>query len=264
MSETLKGNLSQLKLVDILKILCNSQRTGKLALQFKSESGDIYFVAGEIIHAKYNTISGTDAVFNLVGWNEGFFTFIPNISVKNRTIQEQAANIIRRCDTIDADWVEIRKVIPHTNLVFKMSTGTPSEISLNASEWNILRHINSIDSMFEISKKVDIPILDIAKAFYKLYKADLIEILGESVAKEEKRIGIDPGIFRVIEKELAKIIGPMAPIELDDQIADMGESRDTLSKDKLPDLVEVLSGIINDPKKLIGFQKTMLEIIKKI
>jgi len=264
MSETLKGNLSQLKLMDILKILCNSQRTGKLALQAKTETADIYFVQGEIIHAKYGTMAGTDAIYNLIGWNDGFFTFIPNISVKNRTISEPAAAILKRCEAIDADWEEIRKSIPHTNLVFKMSTGTPSEISLNAAEWNILRHINGVHSLAEIAGKVEMPVLDVAKAFYKLYRADLIEILGEATGQEERKVGIDAGIFRVIEKELAKIIGPMAPIELEDQIVKMGESLDAFPKEKLPDLVENLSAVINDPKKLIDFQKNMLEIIKNI
>ena len=264
MSETLKGNLSQLKLVDILKILCNSQRTGKLALQSKTETADIYFVSGEIIHAKYNTLSGLNAIFNLIGWNDGFFTFIPNISVKNRSITDTAAEIMSRCEAINADWEEIRKVIPHCELVFKMSTGTPSEISLNAAEWNILRHINGVDSIVEITKKVELPLLDVAKAFHKLYRADLIEILGEAVARETKKMGIDPSVFSFIEKELAKIIGPMAPIELEEQVAALGESFDEFPKEKLPDLVENLSQVITDSRKLIEFQKNMLDIIKNI
>ena len=262
MSETLKGNLSQLKLVDILKILCNSQRTGKLSLQSGEETADIYFLTGSIIHAKYGSTVGEEAIYETIGWSEGVFAFHPNISVKNKTIGTTPDQIIRKGDEIDADWEAIRVIVPNNNLVFKMSSGTPSEISLNAIEWNILRHINGIDSIREIAHKVDILLLDVAKAFRKLYEAGLIEIVGESVGMLEQKVGIDPAIFDLVEKELARIIGPLAAIVLDDSIQSLGESRDAFPKDKLPDLVENLSNEISDPRKLIDFQKNMLEIIK--
>lgn len=264
MSETLKGNLSQLKLVDILRILCNSQRTGKLSLQHGEITSDIYFLSGSIIHAKFDQLVGENAVYGLFAWNEGIFTFFPNISVKNKTIMTPIEEILKKSDMIDYDWEEVRKVIPNTNLVFKMSYGTPSEISLNATEWNILRHINGLDSVAEISKKVDLPLLDVAKAFCKLYQASLIEMMGEAVARETKKTGIDPTIFQRVEKELAKIIGPLAPIVLDDHVANLKESQDAFPKEKLPELIESLSREITDPKKLIEFQKNMLDIIKNI
>ncbi|MBP7864641.1 MAG: DUF4388 domain-containing protein [Acidobacteria bacterium] len=262
MSETLKGNLSQLKLVDILKILCNSQRTGKLSLQSGEELADIYFLQGAIIHAKYNLSQGEEAIYDVIAWNEGVFAFHPNISVKNRTISTPQDEIIRKGEGIDADWEAIRAAIPNTNLVFKMSSGTPSEISLNAVEWNILRHINGIDSIREIAVKVDIMLLDVAKAFRKLYEAGLIEIVGEAVDQVEQKTGIDPALFDLVERELARNIGPLAAIVLDDHIQSLGESRDAFPKDKLPELIENLSTEINDPRKMIDFQKNMLDIIK--
>lgn len=262
MSETLKGNLSQLKLLDIMKILCSSQRTGKLSLAAEDETGDIYFLSGSIIHAKYQNIIGENAIYSLLSWNDGIFTFLPNISVKNKSILVPFQDILRQSESIDADWSDVRKTIPHPNLVFKMSYGTPSEISLNASEWNILRHINGLDSIREIAMKVDLPLLDVCKAFSKLYQAGLIEMMGESIAREQRKVGIDPAIFQFVERELAVFVGPLAPIILDDSIAGLGENRDAFPKEKLPELVESLSSEISDPKKQIEFQKSMLETIK--
>ena len=111
MSETLKGNLSQLKLVDIMKILCSSQRTGKLSLQNGEEIADIYFLSGAIIHAKYNMIIGENAIYTLFAWSDGIFTFHPNISVKNKTILTPAAEILKRAEAVDGEWEEVRKII---------------------------------------------------------------------------------------------------------------------------------------------------------
>ena len=264
MSETLKGNLSQLKLVDILRILCNSQRTGKLSLQSGDDMADIYFLSGAVIHAKYGMIVGENAIYTLFAWSDGIFTFHPNISVKNKTILTPAPEILKRADTFDSEWEEVRKALPNTNLVFKMSYGTPSEISLNATEWNILRHINGLDSVREIAQKVEMTILDVAKAFCKLYQAGLIEMVGESISREEHKTGIDPNIFKTVEKELAQIIGPLAPIVLDDHIGGLGENREAFPKDKMPELIELLSNEITDPRKMIDFQKTMLGLIRNM
>ena len=264
MSETLKGNLSQLKLVDIMKILCSSQRTGKLSLQNGEEIADIYFLSGAIIHAKYNMTIGENAIYAIFAWSDGIFTFHPNISVKNKTILTPPAEILKRAEAVDGEWEDVRKIIPNTNLVFKMSYGTPSEISLNATEWNILRHINGIDSIREIAQKVEMALLDVSKAFCKLYQAGLIEMMGESISREERKTGIDPSIFQTVEKELAQIIGPLAPIVLDDHISGLGESRDAFPKEKMPELIELLSNEITDAKKMIDFQKSMLSVIKNI
>lgn len=110
---------------------------------------------------------------------------------------------------------------------------------------------------------MDLPLLDVAKAFCKLYQASLIEMMGEAGAGDQKT-GIDPAIFQRVEKELAKIIGPLAPIVLDDHIANLKESQDAFPKEKLPELIESLSREITDPKKLIEFQKNMLDIIQNI
>jgi len=264
MNETLKGNLSQLKLVDILQILCNSQRTGKLSLMYGDDAADIYFLSGNIIHARYGESLGEDVIYQILSWNEGLFTFYPNISVKNRTINTPVSTIIEKSKQIENEWSAIRKSIPNVNLVFKMSSGTPSEISLTANEWNILRHINGVDCIKTIAKKVDMPLLDVTKAFLKLYQADLIEMVGEAVAEERVVRGIDPSIFVKIEKEFAQIIGAMAPIIIDDQIEALGEKREAFPKEKLPELIEQLSQEISNPKKLIEFQKNMLDLIKTI
>lgn len=263
MSESLKGNLAQLKLTDVMKIL--SSRTGKLSLQCNDETADIYFLQGAIIHAKCASVSGEEAVYTILSWNEGTFTFHPNISVKNGTITTPSEEILRRATIVETEWEGVRQTIPNTNLVFKMSSGTPREISLNATEWNILRHVNGIDSVREISKKMELGLLDVAKALCKLVAAGIIDMVGESVTREERRrMGVDPMLFDMIEKEMARYIGPLAPIVLDDHISEMGERRDAFPKDKLPELAELLSGEITDPRKVIEFQKNMLDIIKNV
>ncbi len=264
-NETLRGNLSQLKLVDILRILNHNKRTGKLSLQFRNGSADIYFLNGDIIHAKTNDMFGENVIYEVLGIREGTFAFFPNISVKNPTINRPTSEIIDKAEFIDEDWEEVSKVIPDFNLVFKMTSGSPKEISLNAMEWNVLRHINGKDSVKDIAEKVELNLLDVCKVFVKLYNAGLIEVAGESIEEQAPAVsGVDPYVFAKISQRLAEVVGPLAEIIVDDAIKDLGEDKFAFPKEKLPDLVDLLSKEINDPQKLIDFQKDMLNLIKNI
>ena len=54
MAEALTGNLAQLKLLDILRLLHLSGRTGQLELTTdEGEFGEIYLVNGQITHALF-------------------------------------------------------------------------------------------------------------------------------------------------------------------------------------------------------------------
>ncbi len=264
-NETLRGNLAQLKLVDILRILRHNKRTGKLSLQFKDRSADIYFLNGDIIHAKTNDSYGEQVIYDVLGLRDGTFVFYPNISVKNPTINRPTSEIMDKAEFIDEDWEEINKIIPDFGIVFKMTSGSPKEISLNALEWNVLRHINGKESVKDIAEKVELNMLDVCKVFVKLYNAGLIEVAGESIEeKPAAASGVDPYIFAKISQRLAEVVGPLAEIIVEDAIKELGEDKFSFPKEKLPDLVDVLSKEVSDPQKLIEFQKDMLNLIKNV
>ena len=81
MAEGLTGSLSQLPLVDLLKMLAAGGQTGRLELTSGLDQGDIYLVKGEIVHADCDLQVGDVAFAKLVSWPNGQFRFEPQTAL---------------------------------------------------------------------------------------------------------------------------------------------------------------------------------------
>ena len=71
MAEVLRGNLAQLSLLDILRMLSLGNRSGRLDIRQGGKSGEIYLERGSIVHAVTGTQIGDKGVYTLMGWLEG-------------------------------------------------------------------------------------------------------------------------------------------------------------------------------------------------
>ena len=80
MADVLRGNLAQLSLVDILRMLSFGKRSGRLDIIQGGKRGEVYLETGNIVHAVSGTQIGEASVYSLMGWLEGDFSFTPNFS----------------------------------------------------------------------------------------------------------------------------------------------------------------------------------------
>ena len=73
-----------------------------------------------------------------------------------------------------------------------------------------------------------------------------------------------PGVFfSAIEKELAKTMGPIAPIIVEDKVAEFGEARDSFPKDKADALVHAIGEEIEDGEERASFTEAMAEFFHR-
>ena len=68
--------------------------------------------------------------------------------------------------------------------------------------------------------------------------------------------------LRKLDEELAKALGPIASVIVDEQIAEMGEQRDAFPRNKAAELVEAVSSEIADEGKRVRFQRSMLDVLR--
>ncbi len=73
----IEGNLSQLGIPDLLQILAMNKRSGKLALARGTERGEIHVGDGRPMNARVGITEGEKALFRLLAWTEGSFSFTP-------------------------------------------------------------------------------------------------------------------------------------------------------------------------------------------
>jgi CheY-like chemotaxis protein len=85
--QEIEGSLSQLSIPDLMQILGMNKRSGKLSLERGSERGEIFVAEGRPVNARIGRVEGEKALFRLLVWSEGTFTFAPGTSSGKARIQ---------------------------------------------------------------------------------------------------------------------------------------------------------------------------------
>lgn len=104
----LEGNLQMMSMASIIQINCEERNQAKLTLNNQGQAGTIYFKDGEMIHAESAGLTGEDAVYSLLGWENGSFQLKMGVEPQQRTINKPWSGVLlegmRRIDESTAGW----------------------------------------------------------------------------------------------------------------------------------------------------------------
>jgi hypothetical protein len=258
MPETFLGDLTQVKLFDVLKPLFSDKRTGKIVLKGK-ETGELYLEVGNVTHAKTNNAVGEFAFFTLMGLKVGKASFEPDEVPYERTISISTEQLILNWSS-QKQWDKIREVVPSPHAIFQALPQKNSEsISLSAEQWNISALCNGTKTVSEIAESLNWDEFKTSKTIFQLVQLGLLERTERP--KSVKKKLISNGFFLMVETELKKMIGPMAPFIISDKLSDLGETKDSLAQDQASSFVETLSEEISDDLMKREFLKIMMDYL---
>lgn len=261
MPEAFSGNVSQFKVIDILRLLSSEGKTGVLNLQKGKEKGEIYVDKGALVHAICKDGVGEEAIFAILTWTDGNFNFTPNATSEEQSIETDTPSLLKEAMKQFEEWQHVKEIIPSQDLVFKLSSKrAPDEVRLKHEAWSVLSQIDGNKTVGDISGELKMGEHDTARIFYKLFTSGLIEIATEPQRKGKKII--DVGFFDLVEERLAEIIGPVASVILEEEIINMGEEKGSFPVEKVSLLVEKVSGDIVDDAQRIAFQKATLDALR--
>lgn len=82
-----RGQVNQFGLPDIVQTCCLTKRTGRLQVSRGAQRGVIYVVNGEIVHAQAGERRGETAVYEIVGWSGGQFSFDDGLRPNTHTVR---------------------------------------------------------------------------------------------------------------------------------------------------------------------------------
>ena len=128
-----------------------------------------------------------DTVFDLMRWEDGEFDFELTLERPEEDIGLSVSieNIAMESGRRLEEWERIKRKVPSTDIVFKMSTAPgegPFEISLKPIEWNLLLLIDGTRSVAELARAAQITDFDVAKVVYGLFSAGLLEAVSDEEA----------------------------------------------------------------------------------
>src|SRR5262245_4496780 len=90
----LRGDLSEIGLLDVIQILDNCQKTGKLQVSSEGQAGTIFFNVGRIVNAIYQEKAGEQAMYELVAVKGGAFEYQPSATAFDVVIHNSNTNLL--------------------------------------------------------------------------------------------------------------------------------------------------------------------------
>lgn len=261
MAEGFRGNLAQISLLDILRMLSSGNRTGKLEIHNAGKTGELFLDRGEIVHAVTGTQMGESGVYSLMGWMEGDFNFKPDVVPPERSIVATTEQLLLEAARQAEQWEDIKDILSSTDAVFNISpSGSTSTVSLRPIEWQVLAQVNGERSVIEIGEILELNEFDVARIIYSLTTAGLLhEVVGGG---QKFREIADEAFFENLSTIYTEIMGPIGPIIIEDEIKLLGEDKNAFPQDKMAELVERISLEIADNKKRADFQKRMVILLR--
>jgi response regulator RpfG family c-di-GMP phosphodiesterase len=88
------GSLREMGLPDIVQVLFHGRKTGKLSVKSGAKAGEIHFLEGAVANALLGTLSGADAFYAMVRFDDGEFSLDPTFVPPKRVVAESAEALL--------------------------------------------------------------------------------------------------------------------------------------------------------------------------
>lgn len=84
----MKGSLSLTSITDLMQFLVSSYKSGMIHLTKRPEGveGKIFFLTGTITNVATDTLSGLEALSDILNWNQGEFQFNPDVTAIDKNV----------------------------------------------------------------------------------------------------------------------------------------------------------------------------------
>lgn len=237
MNDTLRGQLAEGSLPNLLQYLALSQATGCLLLRHPQGSqGQLYFEGGKPVHIRYGSQEDTLALASLLGWKEGQFIFRSGVNAPLHSVKSTLDSLLLEA-AYQADTMSRGRgglFDESTVLVPKPLTEGDQKVAMTLRSLQLLRHLDGVRSLGELILRSGLTRTDLFLAAEELYQQGLVQPLG---AKAVPASFVDD-LTRVV----VDLMGPMGEIVIEDALYDLG-----LSPAALP--VNRIDGLLREVKR---------------
>jgi CheY-like chemotaxis protein len=163
-AQEIEGSLSQLGIPDLMQILGMNKRSGKLSLERGSERGEIIVGDGRPVNARLGRVEGEKALFRMLMWNEGSFTFAPGTSGGKpritRGMDDALMEGMRQAD-------EVNRLMPSLPArTVRLALAPDAELAqdqhpVTAQVVDLLRQPRSLGEVLDLAPATDLEVLGV-------------------------------------------------------------------------------------------------------
>ncbi|MBC8088978.1 MAG: DUF4388 domain-containing protein [Phycisphaerae bacterium] len=198
----LEGNLRELALQEVLQLLAHTRKTGNLCISapLAGLSACIVFENGAVVDATIDGLPPEDglmsvngkpdrsravesAVLELLGWQDGTFTFVPRVDRSARAATGVRLNtdvlLMEGARRVDA-WSRLGDRIPNARVVPGF-VGADSRhlplLNLLPQQWEVLTGVDGQRDILALSKVLGRDLLETAEIVYELLETGLLRVV---------------------------------------------------------------------------------------
>ena len=280
----LKGVFPYFSLSSVLKLLYATKKTGILRLKRKDKLINLHILDGKPVGLEPTSGNYTNDLSEISIWLNGEFGFEPAGGegiIKN--ISMPVDQLILLLAKKEKESKEIKKLLPSLETVMVMNPSKQNgEIRLQPDEWNFLSKVDGKKTLEQLVQIMDLDELSVYAIAAKLIQKGILltqtqgQGNGETQTKIKATTPLETkrnqkenheasenlaGHLHIIEKAFMRYVGPMGTIILDEIIESMGYDRESLSKQKISELVEKMCLEIDSEEDKHQFEEEVFKIL---
>ncbi len=89
-----KGDLKDISLTNLVQLNCQAGISGRLTLRYGSQTAEVYFGQGSIVHAVLGDLEGKAAFYKVLGWETGEFELDQGPTSPAKTITDHWSDLL--------------------------------------------------------------------------------------------------------------------------------------------------------------------------
>ena len=141
----LTGDLHDFDLTSLVQLLSMKRQSGLLRIANHDETGNLYLISGQIVHAELGELSGEEVAYTICGWSEGIFEFQTGIPAPMRSVVTSNDSLLIEALRRNDELKQIMRIIPEgAHAVCALAPVAPAElqeIRLTRDDWQVIQHV---------------------------------------------------------------------------------------------------------------------------
>jgi preprotein translocase subunit SecE len=258
MSGDFIGDLSEIRLFDLVKPLVDGKKSGMVTIG-GAEVRELYVEGGSIVHGRSGSVVGEDAVTTMMDLDEGRVVFNWQLSPEKRTVRMPTEELMADWAHREEEWKKTREVIASSAAMFSIVVDSGGQDrTILEKQWGVLALCNGMRSASEVAALLGRDVVEVVQTIGDMVGMGVLEKVGSVTAPKPKvRKMAGDEFFAAVETELKKVVGPIARVIMNDTLAAFDESRDAFPEDRVQAFIQTISEQIVEEQKRDAFESAV-------
>ncbi len=191
-----EGKLSQISLPELIELFHVNRKTGVIELRDgtgrRAPSGRIDLCDGDVVQARVGSVEGEKALFRLLAWRRGSFSFHEQLVVRERgSIERPTRALLREAQRQADEWQRSGQDLPapHARVALKVARSSlPSVLHPLTQEVFMMLELSSRVS--EVLDRCTFPDYQVLRTLQTLARRGMIELRADGAVPEPAAGGL--------------------------------------------------------------------------